>query len=864
MGFLFFGRKKEPVDPLEPIGRLTCRYEFTAGLYEDKRQLFAETLLYAERLCKITAPRLIVDKNRKNDSQIVCLSYVTLLFPLEAGGCLAVTGNLKAAFYQPYGAHFIVTSLRQSDTDFATALGTPFRIEFNANGMISTIEQTEEELGKIVKDSRFLFRIDQFDDFMEIFGYYQKLSSELNNGFAFLLSQVSAPYSFLPVDVKGYQPDPSETMVDDNDVILGYRLSPSDLYEMKEEVKDNLQTFVDVVIHEPKNILGLLGKQRSKGNLYLSLDQTMSEASLLNNARLYEVVKISREGENYRLSGRLHGHLDRPRYLCAYDMGQKIKLDSIGRSLQLIKQGGSGPAAELLSYLIGEEEIPNLSGLENFDVTALRKDKALGSYLHGLNDSQAQAFLKAIDGSPVTVIKGPPGTGKTYVINALVQYVTKVLHEKVIISSQTHVAIDNVLDELMSNRDMVIPNRITNRENKYAAENLDATIYRLWAKNFANFNAPLAATSPLAKQIGDDMAYFQGEKTVRYVENTEPQDYDVIGVTTTSAALGGRRGAETLKGFDWLVIDEVSKCPITEVLRYLPYVKKLILVGDDFQLPPLMEFSREDVEHLPSFDADKFEKLRSVYESSVFASTLAKAVKSNRLVLLNENYRSLPGILKAYNIFYDNSLISRRLEVKPEKVHFDEGGQYFEDKDVAFIEVKNGKEVTEAGSTSRYNVEEAKATAYFLQYLLDHTLNRSKVSVAAIFPYGDQIKLFTAKYRDLINQARQSFKSFDVDTVDAFQGKESDIVLVDTVVTDTSRHNFLEDFRRINVSLSRAKDKLFIFGNSASLSSINMSVSNSSDKRHYFYDIISTIRHETGRYVIYDEGKVSYETEPQA
>ena len=108
----------------------------------------------------------------------------------------------------------------------------------------------------------------------------------------------------------------------------------------------------------------------------------MSDASLLNNARLYEVMKISREGENYRLSGRLHGHLDHPRYLCAYDMGQKIKLDSIGRSLQLIKQGGAGPAAELLSYLIGEEEIPNLSGLENFDVTALRKDKALGSYLH--------------------------------------------------------------------------------------------------------------------------------------------------------------------------------------------------------------------------------------------------------------------------------------------------------------------------------------------------------------------------------------------------------------------------------------------------------------------------------------------------
>ena len=94
-------------------------------------------------------------------------------------------------------------------------------------------------------------------------------------------------------------------------------------------------------------------------------------------------AKLGEEVKEYAESLDIHGHLDRPRYLCAYDMGQKIKLDSIGRSLQLIKQGGSGPAAELLSYLIGEEEIPNLSGLENFDVTALRKDKALGSYLHG-------------------------------------------------------------------------------------------------------------------------------------------------------------------------------------------------------------------------------------------------------------------------------------------------------------------------------------------------------------------------------------------------------------------------------------------------------------------------------------------------
>ena len=63
-----------------------------------------------------------------------------------------------------------------------------------------------------------------------------------------------------------------------------------------------------------------------------------------------------------------------------------------------------------------------------------------------------------------------------------------------------------------------------------------------------------------------------------------------------------------------------------------------------------------------------------------------------------------------------------------------------------------------------------------------------------------------------------------IDTVDAFQGKESDIVLVNTVITDLSRRNFLSDFRRINVSMSRAKDKLIIFGNKIVLEKLDMNV----------------------------------------
>lgn len=459
----------------------------------------------------------------------------------------------------------------------------------------------------------------------------------------------------------------------------------------------------------------------------------------------------------------------------------------------------------------------------------------------------------ATDGSPVSLIKGPPGTGKTYVINAIVQYITKELKEKVVISSQTHVAIDNVLDELMENYDLIIPNRITNRRNKYSGNEIDVTLYKTWAKRFSEHNER-CSSKRLADAIAADMNRFGGEKRFKYSESVDASEYSVIGATTTTSAIGGKKGLELLKGYDWLIIDEVSKCPITEVLRYLPYVKNIIMVGDDFQLAPLLEFTKEEVQELPSYDEDMFEKLKQIYEQSVFAKTLKKAEQVGRLVTLNVNYRSVEPVLNAYNIFYDRHLINMREKVKPQKVAFSDKLPMFNAKDIFFVDVKNGKEAKE--NTSRYNVEELRATAEILNDLMENTLNPTTVSVSAIFPYAAQIEKFQRSYLDLINKAKKHFKSFEIDTVDAFQGRETDIVLVNTVVTDTSQRNFLNDFRRINVSMSRARDKLFIFGNPFTLAQIEMQITGG-NKRRYFGDIIEDIK-RYGQMITFDGG-VKYE-----
>lgn len=791
---------------------------------------------------KITTNILDLRYDRRDQRLLTAINGVKVIYKMANGGSLILIGNLGCSFRQPFGGEFFVKKVVvEENTVFDNIVGANERLIFTNYPV--DISSMQNKLAEISKDPNLVFNLSQFDEFMEIFEFYKALSSELNNNTHYSIESISRPYYFVPIDQKEIEVEEEYAIKNQNGIVIGYKLEDYKFETLSTELQDCVLRLIDVKIKASvKDIKKIKG---FSDNLYLSDESEINEKND-RNLNSFDLKNIYTEEDGLVLSGEAKTIIDNARYLHLYDMGQKVKLESIDNSLRLINQGASGAAAELLEYIIGDKQMPS-----NYSRRTLndKKDK----YIVHLDESQKQAFLMATDGSPVSLIKGPPGTGKTYVINAIVQYITKELKQKVVISSQTHVAIDNVLDEIMENHDPIIPNRITNRRNKYSGQEIDTTIYKTWAKKFSEHNK-LARNQGLATQILQDMTNFNGEKKFRFSESVELSDYSVIGATTTTSAIGGKKGLELFEGYDWLIIDEVSKCPITEVLRYLPYVSKIIMVGDDYQLAPLLEFQKEEVESLTAYNEDMFEKLKKTYEESVFAKTLEKAKKVGRLVTLNVNYRSVAPVLNAYNIFYNRELIGMREKVKPSKVQFSDKYQMFNDKDVFFVDVKNGKEATEG--TSRYNVEELRATREILEMLLENTLNPEKVSVSAIFPYGAQIDKFQRENKELINKARKTFKSFEIDTVDAFQGRETDIVLVNTVVTDMSRGNFLNDFRRINVSMSRARDKLFIFGNPTTLSNIDMKVS-SGGKRRYFADIIDDIK-RFGQSIKFDGG-IDYE-----
>ena len=803
---------------------------------------------------KLSTTKVQIVPDRRDQRLIDSLKNIKIVLEKMDGGILILLGNLQCDHRPPYGGAFYITRVVNEITEYASVRGVSTRVRFaTMDESITDNRELEPFMQELIKDQNFQFNIGQFDEFMEIFEFYKKLSDELNNNISYEIESQSKPYYFIPFDVKDFDSEFKIEVKDQNGVLKGYRFDATTFVYLKNEIKEHVRELIDIRIKGGMEQLSRISRV-GEDNIYLSNTFNVSEKDV-KNLKQFVVVNITIQKDEVVLSGELKNEVDyEDEYSCLnlYDMGQKIKVESIDNSLRLINQGATGAAAELLEYLIGDKKMPN-NGTFAAKIVNMLLDK--DKYMYGLNDSQKKAFLMAIDGSPVSLIKGPPGTGKTHVINAIVQYITKELGEKVIISSQTHIAIDNVLDKLVENYDIVIPNRITNRRNKYSGNEIDYTLYRTWGRKFSEHNKR-ASNKKLASAMEEAMSHFGGEQRFKYAEMSSSEDFSVIGATTTTSAIAGKKGLEVLKGYDWLIIDEVSKCPITEVLRYLPYVSRIIMVGDDFQLAPLLEFSKDDVKDLPSYDEDMFQKLQSIYEQSVFAKTMDKAAASNRLVLLNENYRSVKDVLSAYNVFYDGQLIGRREEIRPEKVRFNvqENDIDYDGSDVFFVEVENGQEAREG--TSRFNLEEIAATEYILRDLMKTVKNPENVSVSAIFPYAAQINKFQKNNLKLINEAKKLFKSFEIDTVDAFQGKETDIVLVNTVVTDSTQGNFLNDFRRINVSMSRARDKLIVFGNHRVLRRIKMKIAGGQE-RNYFGEIIDFITAK-GQFIKYNGGKVEH------
>ena len=123
---------------------------------------------------------------------------------------------------------------------------------------------------------------------------------------------------------------------------------------------------------------------------------------------------------------------------------------------------------------------------------------------------------------------------------------------------------------------------------------------------------------------------------------------------------------------------------------------------------------------------------------------------------------------------------------------------------------KGFEEKLEEGSGSRYNPEEAEWVLDQLKKMLE--LGVSSKQIAVISPYSAQVRLLASQSPD---------PDIEIDSVDGFQGREKELVVVSLVRSNMEGEmGFLADTRRMNVAMTRARRKLIVIGDSATLSSI--------------------------------------------
>ncbi len=495
--------------------------------------------------------------------------------------------------------------------------------------------------------------------------------------------------------------------------------------------------------------------------------------------------------------------------------GDMVLVDTIKRINTKIKRGEE-MNDDILNKIIQKEKL-----LSYTDVKV--KDEFFPESYDNLNKSQQKAFRLAIDKTdPISIIQGPPGTGKTEVITNIVKY----FHKKgmrTIISSQTNVAIKNVIDKLCSNsrneNSILIPWLTTKKSEIYSLSNIDDTWSDKVRENILNSGHSLTEKWDLKRR-----ELIREEDILK--DLVLSKDVKAIAATTTTSTTLPNRGYDGyLKDVKVLIIDEVSKSILPEILRYALDVEKVILVGDYKQLNPIFDIDPKNIES--DIVQEKFRDLKNKIESGIFYNLSIEAEKVDRIATLDVNYRSVPGVLDAYNVFYSGKngkgLEGYRNFKEYSKEYIFENSNFFDSKHSLYmINVKGAKE--DKRGTSRYNKGEISALLKGLHDLARTLVNAEEKEIAIIFPYSAQINLFNVELSKPKNAIlKDAFKKIQYDTVDSFQGSEADIVFLSTVITDSNNRNFLSDFRRINVSMSRAKDMLVIFGNLPVLKKLEIS-----------------------------------------
>ncbi|KAK1636768.1 P-loop containing nucleoside triphosphate hydrolase protein [Colletotrichum phormii] len=452
-----------------------------------------------------------------------------------------------------------------------------------------------------------------------------------------------------------------------------------------------------------------------------------------------------------------------------------------------------------------------------------------------LNDSQKDAIRFALASREVALIHGPPGTGKTHTLIELILQLTK-LNLRILVCGPSNISVDNIVERLAPHKLPILrlghPARLL---PSVLAHSLDVLTQTSEAGAIvkdvrAEMDAKQASIKKTRngrekRQIYADLKELRKEFRERErgcVSNLIRESKVVL---ATLHGAGGHQLRD--QQFDVVIIDEASQALEAQCWVPLLSAKKAVCAGDHLQLPPTIKSLNSKVKAavppatVPKEDAEKHIKGMTL-ETTLFDRLLALHGSSIKRMLTTQ-YRMHENIMRfPSDELYEGKLIAadavkeRLLKDLPYEVEDTEdtneplifidtqGGDYLErseddDKDA----VKKAKFSLHGESKS--NEMEGALVRQHVQKLVDAGVKPEDIAV--VTPYNAQLAILAP--------LKERFPGIELGSVDGFQGREKEAVLVSLVRSNSvGEVGFLGEKRRLNVAMTRPKRSLTVIGDS--------------------------------------------------
>ena len=492
---------------------------------------------------------------------------------------------------------------------------------------------------------------------------------------------------------------------------------------------------------------------------------------------------------------------------------------------------------------------PKYAGETVVDLNAAMED--IRSHKIGdLNDRQLEAVTKSVLAKDLALIQGPPGTGKTTVIAEIIwQEIRKNPNCRILLTSQTNLAVDNALERLQGQagiRPVRIgkPDKLEPEGRRFSLPMMDS-----WAQDSRNSddNATRIWIDRIVKKISNDPKYSSAISS--WKNELEAKDKhsrtefnrlyrsNVNLVAATCSICGSRDFMESYSDmfggsersdmfFDVVIMDEASKATPLEMAVPLVLGKKIIVIGDHKQLPPMMDENTIDgaLEKIGKKNiAEKLQKAESQFKRLFEA---AAKVRKTIVATLDTQYRMHEQIMNTIKQFYQEELaitgglqcgIAETMDIpdlanKGSRWHGITLNPIIEPGTHAvWIDVHTPETYLNPGYK---NEGELKAIDLVLK-ALQQADGYSEFVNAQQKPEDKEIGIITfysAQSREI--KKKYKGKNYRMDVVDRFQGMERNIIIVSTVRSNPKNNiGFAKEIERINVAFSRARRLLIVVGN---------------------------------------------------